>query len=120
MKQWFWLLLAFPWMFIGAVGDFAFPDLIGRLMNAIRDGDSDEFRKQMITWVIIIMIGAVGTALTQLLFNIIAERIGNQVRKDLFAKLITLDTAFFDEARTGDLRKYYITLSSLFSFENQL
>lgn len=60
----------------------------------------------MITWCIVIAIGAIGTALNTLSFNLIAERIGNDVRKQLFAKLITLDTAFYDESRTGDLRKF--------------
>ena len=66
----------------------------------------------MITWCIIILVGAIGTALNNFLFNLIAENIGNNVRKQLFAKLITLDTAYFDESRTGDLRKplIFVTL----------
>jgi hypothetical protein len=61
--QWFWILIACPWMFIGAVGDFAFPDLIGRLVNSMRDYDENEFKRNMIIWCVIIVIGAVGTAL---------------------------------------------------------
>jgi len=61
--QWPWILLACPWMFIGAVGDFAFPDLIGRLVNAMRDYDEDKFKQQMTIWCGVILLGALGTAL---------------------------------------------------------
>jgi hypothetical protein len=48
-------------MFLAGLGDFLFPDLIGKVINAMREGDKDEVHKQIITWVIIIAIGAIGT-----------------------------------------------------------
>jgi hypothetical protein len=35
-------------MFIGGVGDFLFPDLIGKVINAMRDGDKDEVSRQIV------------------------------------------------------------------------
>ena len=54
-------------------------------------------------WGIYILVGAVGSLLNSLVFGVISERIGNSLRKSLFTKLIYLDTAFYDESRTGDL-----------------
>lgn len=45
LRQWPWLILAAPWMFIGAIGEFAFPDFIGKLINSMKEGDEDEFKK---------------------------------------------------------------------------
>jgi len=41
-EQKWYLFLMVPFMFIGAVGDFLFPDLIGRVVNAMKTGDKDE------------------------------------------------------------------------------
>lgn len=90
-------------MFIGAVGDFLFPDLIGRIINAMRSEDDDMVRNTLFFWIGVILVGAIGTAINNILFGMVAEKIGDSIRKKLFAKLIHLDTAFYDEARTGDL-----------------
>lgn len=90
-------------MFIGAIGDFMFPDLIGKIVNAIKESDQEKVTELLVTWCIVIVIGAVGTMINSFVFGLVAERIGNTIRKMLFKKLIHLDTAFFDETRTGDL-----------------
>jgi len=38
-EQKFLIFCASPFMFIGAVGDFMFPDLIGKIVNAMREED---------------------------------------------------------------------------------
>lgn len=80
-EQKWYLFLMVPFMFIGAVGDFLFPDLIGRVVNAMKTGDKDEVQKQLITWIIIIVIGAIGTMCNSLLSGITAERIGDSLRR---------------------------------------
>lgn len=42
------------------------------------------------------------------LFSIISERISRNLRHDFFESIINKDVAFFDERRTGDLRKLTI------------
>jgi ATP-binding cassette subfamily B protein len=39
------------------------------------------------------------------LFTIMSERISKNLRHDFFESMINKDVAFFDERRTGDLRK---------------
>lgn len=80
-----------------------FPDLIGKIVNSMREEDYEQRNQNLWTWAIVIVIGALGTFMNHFLFGIVAERIGNSVRKRLFEKLITLDTAYYDETRTGDL-----------------
>jgi ABC-type multidrug transport system fused ATPase/permease subunit len=94
-------------MFISGVGDFLFPDLIGKVINGMRNGDKEEISRQIVTWIVIIAIGAIGTMCNSMLSGVTAERIGNSLRQKLFASLIRKDTAFYDVARTGDLCKYF-------------
>jgi len=39
-----------------------------------------------------------------------SERISRNIRKDYYTSVINQDVAFFDERRTGDLRKYQFNL----------
>jgi len=83
-KQWWKILLGSPFMFIGAVGEFAFPDLIGRIVNAMKAGDEEMIKGLLITWAIVILIGGIGTMCNSFIFGYVAENIGNDVRKTLF------------------------------------
>ena len=96
-----------PFMFMGAVGDFLFPDLIGKVVNAMKEKDKDEITRQLMIWLVVISVGAVGTMCNSVLSGVTAERIGNSLRQKLFTSLIRKDTAFFDSARTGDLCKFF-------------
>ena len=107
-EQWPLLLLGAPFMFIGAIGEFAFPDFIGKIVNAMKDADADKIQELMIQWAVVIVVGALGAFCNAFIFGLVAERIGNSIRKQLFKKLVHLDTAFFDESRTGDLCKLQI------------
>lgn len=108
-QKWF-LITSVPFMFMGAVGDFLFPDLIGKVVNAMKEQDKDEIFNQLMIWLVVICVGAVGTMCNSVLSGVTAERIGNSLRQKLFDSLIKKDTAFFDSARTGDLCKYFLIL----------
>ena len=108
-QKWF-LIMMVPFMFMGAVGDFLFPDLIGKVVNAMKEQDKDEIFRQLMIWMVVICVGAVGTMCNSVLSGVTAERIGNSLRQKLFNSLIKKDTAFFDSARTGDLCKYFVIM----------
>lgn len=103
-------------MFLGGIGDFLFPDLIGKVVNAMREHDQEAINSSLLTWVVIIIVGSLATMLNSILFGLTAERIGNRLRQRLFDSLIHKDTAFFDEHRIGDLCKY---LDYLLRFANR-
>ena len=41
------------------------------------------------------------------LFSIMSERISRNLRHDFYESVINKDVSFFDESRTGDLRKCF-------------
>lgn len=43
-------------------------------------------------------------------FNIMSERISKNIRTDYYTSVINQDVAFFDDRRTGDLRKFQFNL----------
>ena len=92
-------------MFLSSVGDFMFPNLIGNIVSAMKDHDPNNVRYYLVTWVIVIFVGAFANMFNGIISGYVAERLGNSLRKRLFASLIYKDTAFYDDSRTGDLRK---------------
>lgn len=78
----------------------------------MKEHDPGNVRYYLITWIIVILVGAFSNMLNGIISGYIAERLGDSLRKRLFASLIYKDTAFYDDSRTGDLRKpQYITFS---------
>ncbi len=95
-------------MFLGGIGDFLFPNLIGIIMNAMKEGDKTAVTNNIGYWLIIISVGALSTMLQGILFGIVSERIGNNLRTMLFTSLLKKDVAFYDDNRTGELRKLLV------------
>lgn len=106
-------------MFLGGITDFLFPDIIGRIVNAMKEHDAANVSYWLVFWVIVLMIGAVSTMVNSICFAVVSERIGNRLRKELFLSLLKKDVGFYDDARTGDLRKSIIQISHLDSIETQ-
>ena len=104
-EQKWMLLMAFPFMFLGGITDFLFPDLISNVVDAMSAKDQDEVVYRLQMWLVIIVIGAVSTGLNSILFGITSERLGKSLRNKLFQSLIYKDTSFYDESRVGDLCK---------------
>jgi ABC-type multidrug transport system fused ATPase/permease subunit len=102
------LLAGFPFMFLGSITDFFFPNFIGLAINAMRTGDQSEVLKNIVTWVVFMCIGAVCSFIRDSFFGITSERIGRSLRSKLFEALIKKDVSFFDDNRTGDICKSII------------
>lgn len=92
-------------MFVGGVTDFLFPNLIAKVVDAMKEQDKEAVYYNLKMWCVIIAIGAVSTMLNSYLFGVTSERLGRALRNRLFNSLLKKDVAFYDEARTGDLRK---------------
>jgi ABC-type multidrug transport system fused ATPase/permease subunit len=107
------LLMAFPFMFLGGITDFLFPDLISNVVDAMSAKDQDEVVYRLKMWLVIIVIGAVSTGLNSILFGITSERLGKSLRNKLFQSLIYKDTSFYDESRVGDLCKLPFAITIL-------
>jgi ABC-type multidrug transport system fused ATPase/permease subunit len=104
-QQWWLLLLAFPFMFLGGLTDFIFPDFIGRVINATKEGNYEMVDEILLYWVACMFASAICGAIRDVLMGVTSQRLGTQVRQRLFQAIIKKDIAFFDENRIGDIRK---------------
>jgi len=64
------LILAAPFMFIGGITDFLFPNLIAKVIDAMKDQNKDLVYYNLKVWLVIIAIGAVATMLNSYLFGL--------------------------------------------------
>ena len=105
-KQWLLLIIGFPFIFLGAISDLFVPDYIGKIVDALTEeeyyGDKGVFGR-LEEWMVILAIGVVCTFIQKVIYGITGERLGNDLRKDLFHAIIDKDVGFFDENRTGEL-----------------
>jgi len=57
-------------------------------------------------WLIINTSSAIFAGIQRFVFQLTTEKIGFEVRQDLFEQIMKKDVAFFDSRKTGDLSKY--------------
>lgn len=105
-EQWPLLLVGFPFMFLGSITDFFFPNFIGKALNAMKLGDQEAVINNVLTWIVFMVIGAVSSLIRDSLFGITSDRIGHSLRCKLFEAIIRKDVSFYDDNRTGDICKF--------------
>ena len=97
------MLLGLPFMFLGSITDFVFPDYIGRVADALRAGEWDLLDEIVIWWMACMFTSATCAVLRDVIFGMTSERIGTRIRQRLFESVIQKDVAFFDDNLTGDI-----------------
>lgn len=97
------LVCGFTLQVFGMVGEFASPYFIGVVIDAVNQKDMDRVRELVIYWIIINSASAVFAGIQRFVFQLITEKIGYDLRQDLFEEIIKKDVAFFDQRKTGDL-----------------
>lgn len=85
------------------MGDFVVPYYVGKVITALGNDDFDLVGTYCLHLFIIVCCGGVFTGLRSYTFNILAEKISRNLRRDFFHSIISKDIGFFDERRTGDL-----------------
>ena len=105
-RHWPWLLLGFPFMFLGSVIEFLAPNYIGKMLDQFRlenfegeDGVYD-ILKLWIAWTV---FSGLCSAARDLIFGITSQKIGLAMRGRLFKAIIEKDVNFYDNIRTGEL-----------------
>ena len=71
--------------------------------EGIRKGDQTLLGYGYIILLLVVVALAIGTYSRYLLVSWIGERVVADIRRDVFAKVIAMHTAFFESTRTGDL-----------------
>ena len=109
----FWKILgATIALAIASLGNLALPKLIGGVMDAMAKSDpSPESRAAnmhllkmlMVRLAILFSTIAVASLVRQTLFGMAGEKIVANLRRMLFDKLLTMEIAFYDINRTGEL-----------------
>ena len=110
----------------GILAELAMPIFIGEVIEMMKTGDFDGVSEACLWMVIITIVSLVSmlcliknesffkvsglsTFMRSAIFNILSERVSRNLRKDYFEAILNMDIAFFDEKRTGELSKYFVT-----------
>ena len=105
---------------LGMVGEFISPLFIGWVIDAIVKKDFKEVQNLVVWWLIINSSSAVFAGIQRFVFQLTTEKIGYDIRQDLFEEIVKKDIAFFDSRKTGDLSKLNInTLFICFNYSFQ-
>ena len=83
-EQWWIVALALPLSFLGAMQEFATSHFIGRALDAMRVGDTDELNSQILTWAIVLSVGSLFAGIRDYLYAVSSEKIGSSVRALFF------------------------------------
>lgn len=87
---------------------------LGHLIDeGIAKGDHHLLNQGYIILLAVVITLAFGTYARYLLVSMIGERVVADIRKDVFAKVLSMHTAFFEDMRTGDLISRITTDTSL-------
>lgn len=90
-------------------GNLVFPSATGKLLDEamanVKSGTVDlaQVDRMAIALVVIFAVTAAASALRFMLFSRAGERIVAKLRGDLYAAILSQDTAFFDGQKTGEL-----------------
>ena len=118
-QQWWLLLIAMPFLFLGSITDFFFPDFVGRIVQATIDLEYAEADKILTAWVIFMIVSAVAGAIRDVIMGATSQRLGTAMRQALFRSLIHQDVAFFDDNHIGDIRKFSLC-KVIFKFSDRI
>ena len=88
---------------LGLVGEFVNPLFIGLVIDAIVKKDFKEVNFLTILWLVLNTAGSLFSGIQRYIFQIITERIGQELRQNLFEEVMRKDVAFFDQRKTGDI-----------------
>ncbi len=104
-KQWKPLAVGTIFLAIGSGASLIYPQAIRLLLDdALGAGDVGTIDTVAMLMGIVVAVQAISTGIRYVLFTTAGERIVTQLRRDLFARLLDQEIAFFDERRTGELQ----------------
>lgn len=98
-----WVLLGMPFMFLGSLTDFLFPNFIGDTISALTAGRYDDVNTYIWKFLVIIVASAICSFIRDFIFAYASESLGMSLRQKLYDTVIRKDISFFDDNRTGDI-----------------
>ena len=103
-KYWFFCLLA-PLFMVGEVAmDLIQPDMMADIVdNGVLKNDMELIITVGIQMILLVMVGGLCGILCGVFANVAAQNFGNDLRKDLFARIMSLSFQQTDKISTGSL-----------------
>ena len=103
-KYWFWCLLA-PLCMVGEITmDLLQPDLMSDIVdNGVLAGNMEVVLQVGIRMILLVLLGAVCGILCGVFTNLASQQFGNDLRKDLFSRIMDLSFQQTDKISTGSL-----------------
>ena len=104
-SEWGRLAVGALFLLIGSAASLAYPQAIRVLLDdALIQREPSAIDRAAMIMGVVVAIQALATGIRYVLFTTAGERIVTQLRKDLFARLLEQEIAFFDARRTGELQ----------------
>lgn len=88
---------------IGMAAELLSPLYVGYIIDAIILRDKEQVKTLVITWMTITVSSSIINGLQGFILNVVTQKIGHKLRKDLFSEIMRKDIQFFDENKTGKL-----------------
>ncbi len=103
-KYWFWCIIA-PLFMLGEIAmDLLQPDFMKQIVdNGVLVGDMQVVFGVGLKMIVLVLFGGMCGFLCGVFANFAAQRFGNDLRKDLFAKIMNLSFQQTDKISTGSL-----------------
>lgn len=97
------MILGMPFMFLGSMTDFLFPNFIGKTITALTEQEYDKVDGYIYRFLAVIVATAVSSFIRDYIFAYASESLGLSLRQKLYDTVIRKDISFFDDNRTGDI-----------------
>jgi ABC transporter fused permease/ATP-binding protein len=98
------LALGTVFLLLGSLANLAFPQGVRFIIDeALKGTSTEKIDRAALIMAAIFAVQGISGALRYVLFSVSGERVVNRLRGDLFASLVSQETAFFDAQRTGEL-----------------
>ena len=103
-KYWFWCILA-PLCMVGEITmDLLQPDMMADIVdNGVLAGNMEVVLRVGIRMILLVMLGAICGILCGVFTNLASQQFGNDLRKDLFSRIVDLSFQQTDKISTGSL-----------------
>ncbi len=99
----FWLIIAMFFLFATVMITLSLPLIIRLIVDGYVYEIQNEKRYLLVICLLLVVFGALGTAIRFYLVTLLGERLVSDIRKGVFNKIIQFSPSFFEKNMTGDL-----------------
>jgi ABC-type multidrug transport system fused ATPase/permease subunit len=101
--NWRLMLLGVVSMLVSTATGLAQPALFGRILDALAAADAPLLNSLLVALVAVTVAEALASFLKGYSFSLVGERVVARLRTRVFSALLSMEVAFFDGSRTGEL-----------------